>query len=100
MNPVILVDCIGHYGPPILFAITIYSLFDRYIYLFVFLLGSIINSLINMILKQIFREPRPQHPITFIDSSHLTGYNYYGLPSGHAQSALFSFIYFFISLEK
>lgn len=96
MNPFIIFDYIGHYGPLILFIITIYSLLHRNIYLFVFLFGSIANLLLNIFFKNIFREPRPNNPIEFIDSHELTGNNYYGLPSGHAQSSLFSlaFLYF------
>jgi membrane-associated phospholipid phosphatase len=49
----------------------------------------------NMLLKQIFREPRPQNPMTFIDSNDMIGNNYYGLPSGHAQSVFFSLTFFY-----
>ena len=95
MNPFIALDYIGHYGPPILFLITFYSLFERHIYMFVFLFGSLINCWMNMLLKQIFREPRPQNPMTFIDSNDMIGNNYYGLPSGHAQSVFFSLTFFY-----
>jgi hypothetical protein len=95
MNPLIIIDYVGHYGPPILFIITVYYLLDIHIYLFIFLFGSLINCCINMFLKQIFREPRPQYPIQFIDSNDLIGNNYYGLPSGHAQSVFFSLTFFY-----
>jgi membrane-associated phospholipid phosphatase len=96
MNLLIIFDYIGHYGPLLLFIITFYSLLHRNIYLFVYLFGSIANLLFNIFLKHIFREPRPNNPIEFIDSNELNGNNYYGLPSGHAQSSLFSlaFLYF------
>jgi membrane-associated phospholipid phosphatase len=95
MNPFVILDYIGHYGPPILFTLTSYSLFHRNIYMFVFLFGSLINCWINMFLKHIFREPRPQNPIAFVDSNYLIGNNYYGLPSGHAQSIFFSLTFFY-----
>jgi membrane-associated phospholipid phosphatase len=95
MNPFTIIDYIGHYGPPILFALTFYSIFHRNIYVFVFLFGSIINCWINMFLKHIFREPRPQNPLAFVDSNDLIGNNYYGLPSGHAQSVFFSLTFFY-----
>jgi membrane-associated phospholipid phosphatase len=95
MNPFIALDYIGHYGPPILFLITFYSLFERHIYMFVFLFGSLINCWINMFLKHIFREPRPINPLQFIDSNDLIGNNYYGLPSGHAQSVFFSLTFLY-----
>lgn len=99
MYPFIIVDYIGHYGPPILFALTFYSLFHRHIYVFIFLFGSIFNSLLNMLLKQIFREPRPNNPLVFIDSNDLIGNNYYGLPSGHAQSAMFSLTFMYLTIN-
>jgi membrane-associated phospholipid phosphatase len=95
MNPFIIIDYIGHYGPCILFLITFYYLFDRNIYLFVFLFGSLVNYWINIVLKTVFREPRPANPLVFIDSNDLIGNNYYGLPSGHAQSVFFSLIFFY-----
>ena len=95
MNPFIIFDYIGHYGPPILFLVTFYYLFDIHLYVFVFLFGSIINCWINMLLKEIFREPRPPNPLVFIDSNDLIGNNYYGLPSGHAQSVFFSLTFFY-----
>jgi membrane-associated phospholipid phosphatase len=99
MNPFIIIDYIGHYGPPILFVLTFYSLFHRNIYMFVFLFGSLVNPLLNMFLKQIFREPRPTNPILFIDSNDLIGNNYYGLPSGHAQSVFFSLTFYYKVLQ-
>jgi membrane-associated phospholipid phosphatase len=95
MNPFVIIDYIGHYGPPILFVLTSYSLFHRNVYMFVFLFGSLINCWINMFLKHIFREPRPQNPIVFVDSNDLIGNNYYGLPSGHAQSIFFSLTFYY-----
>ena len=95
MNPFTIIDYIGHYGPPILFVLTFYSLFHRNIYMFVFLFGTLINCWINMLLKQVFREPRPQNPIAFVDSNDLIGNNYYGLPSGHAQSVFFSLTFLY-----
>ena len=95
MNPSIIIDYIGHYGPPIVFVLTLYSLFERHIYVFVFLFGSLTNCWVNMLLKQVFREPRPPNPLPFVDSNDLIGNNYYGLPSGHAQSVFFSLTFLY-----
>ena len=92
-----IIDSIGHYGPAILFVITSYSLFERHIYLFVFVVGFILNSFMNLFLKQLFREPRPKDPLPFIDSNNLIGNNYYGLPSGHAQSVFFSLTFLYLT---
>jgi membrane-associated phospholipid phosphatase len=48
-----------------------------------------------MLLKQVFREPRPPNPLPFVDSNDLIGNNYYGLPSGHAQSVFFSLTFLY-----
>ena len=92
-----IIDSIGHYGPAILFVITSYSLFERDIYLFVFVIGFILNSFMNLFLKQLFREPRQKDPLPFIDSNNLIGNNYYGLPSGHAQSVFFSLTFLYLT---
>jgi membrane-associated phospholipid phosphatase len=96
-NPLIIFDYIGHYGPPILFALTCYSLFHRNVYLLVFVIGSMVNYMINIFLKETIREPRPENPLEFIDSHNLIGNNYYGLPSGHAQITLFSLTFFYLT---
>lgn len=90
MNGMMIFDCIGHYGPIITFSVTFYSLVNRTKYLHVFVVGSMINHLMNLSLKNIFKEERPKNPLPFIDSDELMKHNYYGLPSGHAQSTLFA----------
>jgi len=87
MNIIIFLDTVGYYGPVILFAVTFYYLLNRLPYLYLFTMGSIINTLLNSTLKSIFRELRPSHPL---GNEHFHGSNFYGLPSGHAQSCFFS----------
>jgi len=97
MTPFILFDYIGHYGPAILFTMTFYVLLHRNIYLSVFVIGSLLNLLLNVFLKKNIREPRPNNPLQFIDSDYLIGSNRYGLPSGHAQSCLFSLTFLYLT---
>jgi len=97
MDLQIMFDYIGHYGPLISFFLTGYSLLNRKIYAFVFACGSFLNLAINMWLKAIFREPRPQHPVKFIDSDDLVGSNSYGMPSGHAQITFFSLTFLLLT---
>lgn len=97
MNPFIIFDYIGHYGPIIAFSVTFYSLLFRKKYLYIYVIGSIINNVINIFLKNVFREQRPKNPLPFIDLNQLIKYNYYGLPSGHAQNTLFSLTFLYLT---
>jgi membrane-associated phospholipid phosphatase len=90
-------DYIGHYGPVILFVFTFYSLLYKSKYLFVYIIGIIMNSFLNIYLKQILKEPRPSNSKNFIDSEQLHGKNFYGLPSGHAQSVAFSLTFLYLT---
>ena len=93
MNLIIMFDTIGYYGPVILFATTFYFLLNRLPYLYLFVFGSIANSIVNNILKSVFKELRPSGKI---GSEQFHGSNYYGLPSGHAQSCFFSFAFLYL----
>lgn len=93
MDCIILLDKIGYYGPVILFAITFYFLLNRLPYLYLFTFGSIANTLLNHVLKSVFRELRPQG---HIGNEQFHGSNFYGLPSGHAQSCFFSLAFFYL----
>jgi len=89
-------DYIGYYGPIINFGLVIGNLYRRIPYLFAFVVGSIANYFLNIWIKLTVKEPRPYGQIPFIDHDSLTDAHLYGFPSGHAQIAVFSWI--FISL--
>jgi len=94
MNMIIyLFDRIGYYGPVILFATTFYYLLNRLPYLYLFVFGSITNTLLNHTLKSIFKELRPSGKLGY---EQFHGSNYYGLPSGHAQSCFFSLAFLYL----
>lgn len=88
------IDSIGYYGPVILFAFGLYALFERTPFYIAFVFGNISNSLLNMVLKNIIREPRPSPVIKYDD---IKSYDYYGFPSGHAQSVFFSLAFVFLA---
>jgi membrane-associated phospholipid phosphatase len=52
---------------------------------FFIIITYILSELLNIILKGIIQEPRPKNQIKF--NNHQAGY--YGMPSGHAQNAIF-----------
>lgn len=100
---------IGAYGPIILIFISWYLLWDNNNLFFYYTIGVFVNSIINLILKGIIQQPRP-----ILDSKNIklasthtkeqfyaTGipFDIFGMPSGHAQSTLFSTIYIYLSLK-
>ena len=90
-----IMDKIGYVGPIILFVLNIYHYFYRKIYLFSYLLGFGFNVIMNKMIKQTIQEPRPdgsQH-IQFMERFH--GSEIYGMPSGHAQSVLYSAVFLY-----
>ncbi len=52
---------------------------------FFIIITDILSEILNIILKGIIQEPRPKNQIKF--NNHKAGY--YGMPSGHAQNAIF-----------
>lgn len=83
-------DYIGYQGPIINSLVTLFSLLDRPSYLFMFMLGSILNYELNNQLKIIIKEPRPIHPLPYIDDHLIRGRQLYGMPSAHAQIVSFT----------
>ena len=92
------------YGPVILIVIAIGRLYYLPKYLIWFLVFFSMNESINLFAKQIIKQPRPEQQM-LKDPTTQTDYvlpslfklelfpsrveNYYGMPSGHAQHALF-----------
>jgi membrane-associated phospholipid phosphatase len=84
---------IGMYGHLIMFMIVSFHFFQMKSALWGYWLGSFANEMLNQILKKIVKEPRPVL-ITDDENAH----DYYGMPSGHVQHAMFSII--FVGLMK
>jgi membrane-associated phospholipid phosphatase len=89
---------------------SLYLLSDKQNLQFYYLIGFVINSILNLILKGIIRQPRPcddeknfnialkNIPETIFKDG--VPFNIFGMPSGHAQSALYSTTYIFLSLKN
>lgn len=92
-----LLDYTGFYGPYILFPVSLYFLLSKQLYLTVFIVGYILNALLNIILKYIIQEPRPNKDIHKFNALKQQNkpipFNWYGMPSGHSQMALYSTVY-------
>jgi membrane-associated phospholipid phosphatase len=94
------IDIVGFYGPQILFILSIFLLYDKYITLCIFLSGFFLNMIINIILKYLLKEPRPNEDKRLfqlqVNSGKYINLNRYGMPSGHAQNVFYAtlFIYY------
>ena len=92
-NPLL---AIGYYGPLILVGINMYKLRDRFFWLVTYFIFVIINTVINKELKKWIKEPRPSGWKKFATFEKLENEESYGMPSGHAQSAMFSIMFYYL----
>ena len=100
----------GSFGPFILFFTSIFLLWKRHNLFFYYVVGVFSNVLLNLILKSIIQQPRPNEDIRQFNLALSRGkkilfkdgipYDIFGMPSGHAQSCLFSTIFIFFSLKN
>ena len=102
---------IGSKGPLILIIATVYFLCKHNNLLFYYVIGILMNTLLNLLLKGLLLQPRPlDDPKLFnlaikngkhhIFKNGIISYNIYGMPSGHAQSVIFSTIFIYLSLKN
>lgn len=93
-----LFDWIGYNGPYILVLICCILLVGRYNAFFIgYIIFSLMNKQLNDILKLFFKQSRPKGQIyTGIDHDKFKGSQFYGMPSGHAQSISFSIIFVYL----
>ena len=100
----------GAYGPLILYIFSCYLLRNKEILLYYYNIGFFIDTILNIILKGIFQQPRPSEDIKQFNLALNSGkrfifkdgvpFDIFGMPSGHAQSSLFSTIFVYFSLKK
>jgi len=103
-------DFVGNYGPFFLIFLSIWILYtSKYnTYIYYYVIGLIINTILNLLLKGAIQEPRPAYmsktnPGAFqkkvkniLNTRHGIPFNLFGMPSGHAQTTLYTltFMYF------
>ena len=101
---------LGTYGPIILKIYSVYLLWERENLLAYYGIGSILNIILNLILKGLLQQPRPSEDPKqfalalkqgkrFIFKNGIP-HDIFGMPSGHAQSCLFSTAFVFLSIKK
>lgn len=86
---------LGENSPYLLFYISLFLLLSKNLLIFYYIIGFIINLLINMIIKYLIKEPRPSNKYVknFNERVKTISVDKYGMPSGHAQSIFYSFIF-------
>jgi len=87
-------DYIGYLGPFILLMSTILLLKNKTTLLVYYTIGYVLNSGLNIVLKSLIQHPRPSEDLHIFNASisqrKRIGFDAYGMPSGHAQSAFYS----------
>ena len=96
-------DNVGKYGPVFIFLISIYLLYNKFILVITYVIGYILNILLNSGLKIMFRLPRPNEKnITKFNIelklNKITNPNRFGMPSGHAQTMIYSLVFVSLAL--
>ncbi len=87
----------GKYGLGLIFIIAVYLLYTKHILLMTFIIGYVLNILFNFMLKGIFCMPRPNENMKKFDAAirlnkHMN-LNQFGMPSGHAQTMIFTLVF-------
>jgi membrane-associated phospholipid phosphatase len=105
-----LILIIGQYGPFILLFISFYLLKNLNNYLFYFTFGYFLNILLNIVLKGLFKQPRPMDDERLFNIAIKNGkrflmhngmpFDMFGMPSGHAQSVMYSTCFIFLVLKN
>lgn len=88
------IDLIGFIGPLLLMCITFIHLWTFYRYLIVYVVFFVVNIMINKWLKLWIRQPRPSGGKSILGEVY-TGEHEYGMPSAHAQTAMYSIVYLY-----
>ncbi len=101
------VNYTGELGPLFLFSSSVFLLWNKEKLLFYHITGSCINLILNVFLKICIKQPRPSddkhkfelamknnNHVLFFDHAH---YDVFGMPSGHAQTVMFSTVFLFMS---
>ena len=98
-----ILDEIGFYGPALLGISSLYILRDKPRWLFSYIIGYATNIIVILLLKLLFRHPRPNQDLQKFyarESKGITQFDAYGMPSGHAQSTVFSAVYIWFATKN
>jgi len=100
----------GNYGPLFLTIYSFYLLWNKQNLFFYYTVGLFLCFILNLVLKGLIQEPRPSEDLKTFELALKNGrrfvfkdgipHDIFGMPSGHAQSSLFSTVFIFLSLKK
>lgn len=96
-------DQVGFYGPVILGILTAFILRDRPRWLYSYAIGYGANIVSIIILKLFFKHPRPDEDLSLFYAKERKGiiqFHAYGMPSGHAQSTVFSTFFIWLATKN
>jgi membrane-associated phospholipid phosphatase len=96
MTMVQMGDGLGYYGPLLAIACVLMALRNMPQYAILYMVFVFINNLVNRVLKLLFMQDRPSGSIPFSKYEKYTGAEHYGMPSGHASSVAFSWIFLYL----
>lgn len=103
-----ILSTIGGHGPLILFFLSLFMLKNKPNGLYYYLIGWVLNFILNITLKGLIQQPRPidNQDIFKIALNHYKKHNtiipfdVFGMPSGHAQSVMYSTIFVHLMLKN
>ena len=104
IDPLYIIDLIGYYGPQILFGSSIFLLYKKSNYLFVYIIGFILDTILNFLIKGIVKQPRPKGDYNIFkpleQQSPRILSDMYGMPSGHSQHVFYSTVFIHFVLKN
>lgn len=110
MTPKTAFYFLGNYGPLVLIALSWYYLWNKPHLLLYYNVGIALNAMINLVIKGLIQQPRPMYDDQKMELLKRHGKEYlyktgipfdiFGMPSGHAQTAFFSWAFVYLSLRS
>jgi membrane-associated phospholipid phosphatase len=97
------INAIGAFGPQISVVLSLLFLRHKPLLALVYITGFLLNTLLAYILKGLFQQPRPTDETTSFNLEQIyrkkTGFDRFGMPSGHSQSTLYSTAFLYFALK-
>ena len=96
MTMVQIGEGLGFYGPLLVIVCVLMALRNMPQYALLYLVFVFINNCMNRLLKLMFMQDRPPGSVPFSKYETYRGAEHYGMPSGHASSVAFSWMFLYL----
>lgn len=96
MNLIQIGDGLGYYGPLLVIVCIMIALRHMPQYAILYVIFVVLNNVVVRGLKLIFMQDRPSDAIPFSKYETYAHAEHYGMPSGHAASVAFSFVFLYL----